>query len=308
MNQKSFTLIEILVVIVVIGIISSFIIVGLSSVSDKANIAKGQAFSNSLRNSLLMNLVSEWKIDSIVGSSPPYTTTDSWGNNTGTLMDTDNACSFTGTLRCPQLITSGCPSGNCLDFDGVDDYINIGNASSLTITDEITIEFWAYKKGSSSNGYCSETVSRRGCYDVCCEDLYTTFPGVEGTPMIADNSVPSLNRWYHLVYTYNSNNKIGKAYRDSLLVNTRDLIILYPTATSYKLGTTCSNLYISNSVYRWNGRLDEIRLYQQNLSDSQIQQNYFLGLNSLYKNRGIAENEYVERIAELKTNSYSAIN
>jgi prepilin-type N-terminal cleavage/methylation domain-containing protein len=42
--NKSFTLIEILVVIVVIGVLSAFILVGMSSITSSANIAKSQAF------------------------------------------------------------------------------------------------------------------------------------------------------------------------------------------------------------------------------------------------------------------------
>ena len=128
--NKSFTLIEILVVIVVIGIISSFIIVGLSSVSDKANIAKGQAFSNSLRNSLLMNLVSEWKLDEGTGS----TTLDSWGSNTGTL-----GTSTIGDAAEPTW-TTDCVSGKCLSFDGTDDYVDCGNPDNLNnITEYLNI-------------------------------------------------------------------------------------------------------------------------------------------------------------------------
>jgi len=52
--KKSFTLIEILVVIVIIGILSAFIIVSMSGVSQKATIAKGQAFANSLKNALMI--------------------------------------------------------------------------------------------------------------------------------------------------------------------------------------------------------------------------------------------------------------
>ena len=81
--SKSFTLIEILVVIVIIGILSAFIIVSMVGVSDKARIAKSQAFANSLRNSLLINLVSEWKLNDGSGT----TASDSWSANTGTLTN-----------------------------------------------------------------------------------------------------------------------------------------------------------------------------------------------------------------------------
>ncbi|MDD5555421.1 MAG: prepilin-type N-terminal cleavage/methylation domain-containing protein [Candidatus Pacebacteria bacterium] len=286
MEQKSFTLIEILVVIVIVGIISAFIIVSMSGVSDKARIAKSQVFSNSLKNSLLMNLVSEWKFD---GNAD-----DSWGTNNGTLI---------GPTHLPVLKTgSDCISGSCYDFDGSEDYINIGSGPSLVITDAISIEFWAYKEGTSSNGYCSEVVSRRNCYDVCCEDLYTTFPGVTGTPLIADNSIPSYNKWYYLVYTYDSNDKIGRAYRDSTLINTKDVAASYPTATSYKLGTSCGGLSISNPSYRWNGLLDEIRLYGVAIPTSQIRQNYYSGLSRLLLNNNLGFNEYQERISSLAKN------
>jgi len=49
-QEKSFTLIEILVVIVVTGILSSFVLVGMSSITNDARIAKVKAFANSVRN------------------------------------------------------------------------------------------------------------------------------------------------------------------------------------------------------------------------------------------------------------------
>jgi prepilin-type N-terminal cleavage/methylation domain-containing protein len=62
-NISAFTLIELLVVIAIIGILSALIIVGMSSTTQKATIAKAQVFSNSLRNSLMNNLISEWKFN-----------------------------------------------------------------------------------------------------------------------------------------------------------------------------------------------------------------------------------------------------
>ena len=50
--KKAFTLIELLVVIAIIGILSGLIVVTMSGVTQKARIAKAQAFSNSLRNAL----------------------------------------------------------------------------------------------------------------------------------------------------------------------------------------------------------------------------------------------------------------
>ncbi|MFA5013447.1 MAG: type II secretion system protein, partial [Candidatus Paceibacterota bacterium] len=82
---RAFTLIELLVVIAIIGILSALIIVGMNSTTQKATIAKAQVFSNSLRNSLMGNLISEWKFDQ-VNVPAANQTPDSWsGGNTGTL-------------------------------------------------------------------------------------------------------------------------------------------------------------------------------------------------------------------------------
>jgi len=67
--SNSFTLIEILVVIVIIGILSAFILVGMSSITNSANIAKGKAFADSTRNSLLGNLKAEIKLDEGTGQN-----------------------------------------------------------------------------------------------------------------------------------------------------------------------------------------------------------------------------------------------
>jgi prepilin-type N-terminal cleavage/methylation domain-containing protein len=58
-KENSFTLIEILVVIVVIGILSSFILIGINSINENARITKIKVFANSLRNSLLTDIVFE---------------------------------------------------------------------------------------------------------------------------------------------------------------------------------------------------------------------------------------------------------
>ncbi|MBP6914381.1 prepilin-type N-terminal cleavage/methylation domain-containing protein, partial [Candidatus Parcubacteria bacterium] len=129
--SKSFTLIEILIVIVVIGILSSFILVGMNSIASSANIAKSESFSSSLRNSLLISLVSEWKLDESSGQS----IYDSWSSNNGILGSTSGV-----DASDPIWITNGCAKGSCLSFDGTDDYVYL-NAFGLSGS-KLTFEFW----------------------------------------------------------------------------------------------------------------------------------------------------------------------
>ncbi|MFA5431691.1 MAG: LamG-like jellyroll fold domain-containing protein [Candidatus Paceibacterota bacterium] len=148
--RLAFTLIELLVVIAIIDILSGLIVVSMGGITDKANIAKSQVFSNSLRNSLMLNLISEWKLDQVNVPSADRTP-DSWsGGNTGTLKQNGWA-SACDTTHCPQLQTTGCVSGNCLSFDGVDDYVDVGSGAGLNMIGDFTFSVWAKLTSTNNN-------------------------------------------------------------------------------------------------------------------------------------------------------------
>ncbi|MDD2909706.1 MAG: type II secretion system protein [Candidatus Pacebacteria bacterium] len=120
-KQKSFTLIELLVVIVIIGILAGVIMISTSSSIDKASFAKAQAFSSTVQNELLSNLVSEWTFD-----NPSSIGEDTWGNKDmiiygNTFYETNN-----------------CFSQGCLSFNTMDDYATsslvYNNLHSFTLT------------------------------------------------------------------------------------------------------------------------------------------------------------------------------
>jgi len=302
--KKSFTLIEILVIIVVIGILSAFILVGMSSISQKANFAKGQAFFNSMDNSLLLARVSQWKLDQV--GSGPFTTPDSWGTNTGTLMDVDGNCS---TTKCPQLVTSGCPSGNCLSFDGVNDYVNCGNGASLNNINTITITAWINPIEDKLEAIVMDSVGGGASGGVPIEfyrqvggslrfvSYYNNIPGT--ITHAAGGNIP-LNNWSFVAATFDKNLALaaGKVYINGIMVNSGNdqtpLPVLEQIRTIGSYG---------GGGWFFNGSIDDVRVYNQAIPTSQIQQSYYLGLNKLVKNNGITSIEYNQRIAELKNHS-----
>jgi prepilin-type N-terminal cleavage/methylation domain-containing protein len=298
--KQAFTLIELLVVIAIIGILSGLIVVSMSGVTQKANIAKAQVFSNSLRNSLMLNLVSEWKFDQIFGSSAPYTISDSWsGGNIGTLMNgASNACSFTGTLSCPQPVTSGCLSGNCLFFDGVNDYVNCGSSSSLTIVNNFTISIWI----NTTNKNTKQGIWNSTEYSLEIGDNVGGAGGIAQIAMlqvgiggagITNNNVITTG-WHHIAYIKNGAGATSKIYLDG--------VDLFLTNSSFNWSSSGTNYigYRAASLYPFSGNIDDIRIYSAAISAYQIKEQYYTGLNKLLFSAQITKEGYQQKISELE--------
>lgn len=284
-KQIAFTLIELLVVIAIIGILSGLIVVTMNGVTAKANIAKSQIFSNSLRNALMLNLVSEWKFDEGTGQ----VTSDSWsGGNTGTLI---------GPTHLPTWKTgSDCVNGSCIQFDGIDDYVGCGTNSNLDITGDITIAAWInplslkitpiVRKGYTSSPW--SVAQNAGAF----EFFYTissTWGGVSA-------SVLSTNQWQFIVATRSFSGTIAtlKLYKNGIVRNSTTITGV-PDSSSVK----ASLGYDSGGGQFFHGLIDDVRIYNAAIPTSQIKEQYYLGLNNLLKNGSITEEEYSNRISEI---------
>jgi prepilin-type N-terminal cleavage/methylation domain-containing protein len=292
MNNKSFTLIEILVVIVVIGVLSAFILVGMSSISSKANIAKGQAFINSMDSSLLLARISQWKLDEASGT----TMHDVWGLNDGTLGD--GTCT-SGVGTCPIITSIQCISNNCLSFDG-GDYVNCGSGSNFDLTTAFTMSLWAKPSIITSGNrtiFYRGNSSTVGGYAINQEGVNFRVYFYDTTWRATSLSITAatVNNWYHIVGTYNKSTL--KLYINGTNERSSDFL----TDINIASGAT-TRIGDASGTQRFNGFVDDVRIYNQAIPTSQIQQNYFLGLNNLYKNKGLTQIEYTQRLTELKTN------
>jgi prepilin-type N-terminal cleavage/methylation domain-containing protein len=295
--KAAFTLIELLVVIAIIGILSGLIVITMNGVTDKASMAKAQVFSNSLRNSLLMNLVSEWKMDDGSGQS----ITDGWNGINGTLGSTTSA-----DTNDPTWTTSDCVYGNCLSFDGTDDYVAIANDSRLnmyegSITVSVWVKFRAFASPSwaeifyggatgGNNGYgfmISTTGSLR--HEIC--------GSTNGRQYFTTNAGLALNKWYNIVMTFDSSNNNLKLYKDGSAVS--DQTISDPGSVASSTGAFKIGAYGTGTQYYLNGYVDEIRVFNAAIPTSQIKEQYYAGLNKLLAGGGISEGEYAERISAL---------
>ncbi|HNP79559.1 MAG TPA: LamG domain-containing protein [Candidatus Pacearchaeota archaeon] len=290
--RKSFTLVEILVVIVVIGILSAFILVGMSSITESANITKSKAFANSLRNSLLNSLISEWKLDG--------NTNDSWGNAT---------CSLNGTTT-----VDTCVYGSCFNFDGSDDYINCGTNSSLAPTDYITVSFWVNFNSIANMQYI---VSRgRDSYGSGYNVLKysnsnfafeVNLDNVDDNPEIdiSGTTFIAANKWYNVVatYDYSSGARLyvnGKKENSSSL--TGSIVYRAGQGDNFLIGVMSHSF---PQYFDTDAKIDDIKFFNGIMPATAIINNYYIGLIKLYKNNGISSIEFNRRTVDLKNNLFN---
>jgi prepilin-type N-terminal cleavage/methylation domain-containing protein len=267
--RQAFTLIELLVVIAIIGILSGLIVVTMDGVTQKANIAKIQIFSNSLNNSLLINRVAEWKFDEASGN----TINDTMNNYSGTLTN--------GPIR---KLGNDCVSGGCLEFDGTaNSYIEIPDTDYLPI---FSLSAWVYNLSGGDSRHSLlrdfwEIVGNNICF------WSYSFINTYWRCSIS-NSIP-YNKWTFVVTTWDG--LIIRHYANGKLIWTD------PTSSSGTSQRFTTIAGYSGRVFK--GRVDELRIYNALASISQIKEQYYAGLNGLLNKGEITEQEYQNRIEKL---------
>ena len=292
-KRIAFTLIELLVVIAIIGILSGLIVVTMSGVTEKANIAKAQVFSNSLRNALMENLIAEWKFDQVNYPSAGQTP-DSWGLYTGTLQGSG------GANNLPQL-SNDCVYGSCFNFDGTDDRISVANNANLNMTSNLTIEAWIKptRLDVSYQGIVTKALGNYGYHFMTFAGSYINKIGPHARMGGVWNSTCvspalALNKWNYVAWTYNSS--VGsKCY-----VGTEYTTNGNTGAISYE---SDDNLYIGFGRYgsQWfNGYIDNVRIYGATIPTSEIKDHYYSGLNDLLAKGVITAGEYGEMLSASK--------
>ncbi len=278
MKNKSFTLIELLVVIVIIGILAGVIIVSVSSSINKANFAKAQAFSNTVQNELLGDLVSEWTFDN--ASLPGE---DSWGNNDLSIYGAS--------------YESNCFSIGCLNFDTMDDYAT----SSLVYNNlhAFTLSAWI-NPSNLSFSYIRTIVGTiagnngRSMLVVSGNRIRFHNYNAGDYGISSDSDVVNLNEWQHVVVTYDNSNV--KLYHNGSQVG-GGVYLKQDTNETMIIGRVL-NISVEYDR-RFEGEIDDVRIYKDVLAASQIKKQYIAGLNSLLAKGSISKEEYEQRLNNL---------
>jgi len=286
--NKSFTLIEILAIVVVLGFLSSFMIINLDSVGGLFKNSRAMAFSNSLRNSLLVDLVTQYNFN---GDSK-----DSWYLNNGTMNN------FPAD---PWKDYSECVEKECLTFDGTDDWINCGSDYSLDLYSEFTVEAWIKITGNRLGVHACPIMKGLTSWMLYVDSERNPNRNVCFAGRKSDDSdwlfwlkaMYSLGEWFHMTGTFSSSEGFAKVYKngtmtDRLEEGIQGSTLYVPADTNLRIGYIWENGYFL-------GEIDQIRIYKKALTNVQVESNYYTGINRLLVKGKISNQEFIQRVGEL---------
>jgi len=220
------------------------------------------------RDELTSGLVGEWTFDG-KDMTPNVRDVSGQGNNGG--LQNQN----------PTTTTIG-KIGQGLNFDGVDDKINVGTGSSLNITTAITVNAWIYPTSFGDRARIVDRLGSNVGYIFLLDNTNTTAGlgfGVNAAGSISVDygyatNVITLNRWQHIAVTYSGSGTLS-FYVNGVKVTTA-------ANMTQSIGSSASTpLYIAgrfaDSLRLFSGRMDEVRIYNRVLSPDEIQRLYLMG-------------------------------
>jgi len=191
-----------------------------------------------------------------------------------------------------------------LNFDGTNDYVGTNIQSSAFNLSDQTISLWFNARDLSK----SEMVLYKNIVAGKNWTLYRNSPWTSGnlgwlyyyikTDDTTANILPilsySIQTWYHVVLTTNS---VGEwsVYSNGVLRQSGQ-------ATTFKnwlVSTEYVYMAGTGSASYFNGLIDDVRIYNAVIPISQIQEQYYAGLNRLLANGNISIEEYNQKIKEI---------
>jgi hypothetical protein len=210
----------------------------------------------------LLGPVGNWHFDEGTGT----VTNDSSGSNAGTLTNMD-----------PQTCWVSGQFGNALLFDGVDDYVYIGNVCNMDQND-FSISAWV-KSTSTLIGNNNDIVYKRGTGSYAGAGYRLSMPNGQFNFHIADGTnYKSLyagasgqyndNNWHHVVAVAERGSALYIYVDGVLKASTSETNVSNIDST---VPLAIGALATGSTYHHFDGQIDEVKIFSRALSESEIQ-------------------------------------
>lgn len=208
---------------------------------------------------LTPNVYAHWKLNESAGNNCADSSIH--GRN-GTRINMEDVDWVAGKLN------------NCLQFDGVNEYVNCGNIAGFERTDTFSLECWC-KTGASGGGTMLSKIKSTPNYSGYWLYFHTgkiqfrlwSDPG-QGTYIRTVNSYND-NEWHHVIATYDGSSLAAglKIYIDGSIAD-----------TTIEIDNLTSSILVPNNfqinganIYPFNGLLDEAVIYDKELNIDEVE-------------------------------------
>lgn len=285
--RRAFTIVELLIVIVIIGILAGIIIVAYNGMQNRAKVSaiqselhNAQTILRSEQSTRGLYPESLDKANHGTGIKPPNGTSYYYYANNSSTPKSFCLTAVSGDIlyhisEKNKPLEGPCNAEKSLSFDGSNDWISLPNTSTLKPIQAITVESWFNTIGNSGGGghwiilVGRDVTSGYGLQQVTTR-INASAWGISGRSLI---SYPiSLNKWTHVTFSYKSGDG-GKLYINGELVATSPNMgdMKYPEmyTGSPSIGAHGSNLYF------FKGKILKFQIWDYARSQTEIKSDMY---------------------------------
>ena len=281
MSRRAFTLVELLVVISIIGMLSTIAIVSTNGSREKARLAAGASFAAQLDRVNGASSAGEWLFNEGSGT----TVGDASGGNHG------------GSLTNGPTWSTDTPSGTgySVSLNGSNAYVTIPDYYGLKYAgNTLTLAVWIKPDPAEVDGGCilSKPWNWDGEYNyrICMSSNRTLYLALQGggvTYALSTTASISANKWSFVAATVDASQKVNLYIDGGLNVTgVGNISSWVPVGGDSNISLAIGTLFPygtgwgGNSAYSFNGLVDDPRVFNGVLSAERIRKLYAAGLAS----------------------------
>jgi hypothetical protein len=240
------------------------------------NFGTGYDEAEQLEDGAASSPIGYWPMDENTGTSTTY---DKSGNG--------NDGSMNGSMTEDDWIPG--KFGSTLDFDGSNDFIDLGTSGTLYPSTNMTVSIWVNFSSNQDSYLVSKLYDGNNKYFDLSTNTGTTYTTIEfrvyeqsgiycsTTHSSGDTAEIPNNQWHHIVGVFDASDSIS-IYVDGVLSNTNTTSIPSGTCSNGNVGN--ANVYIADSEAfsgPVDGAIDDVKIYDTVLTPAQIAYEYNRG-------------------------------